>query len=88
MLFARGINTLIRLNSYVMENKKHKGMELRKLVSNLILENPKKYNAAFLGMNTQNYANWILNKDNWVRLFSRQVCNTFSNRVVQLKLAF
>jgi len=71
----------------VLEGKKSKGMELRKLVSSLILENPKKYTAAFLGMPTQTYANWILNANNWVR-FTLPSTTNLQKRVVKKQLTF
>ncbi|KAL0477393.1 ubiquitin thioesterase OTU1 [Acrasis kona] len=52
--------------SYVLKNKSRtNAQELRQLCANIVAENPKKYNNAFLGMPNLSYTTWILNKDTW-----------------------
>jgi ubiquitin thioesterase OTU1 len=52
--------------AYVLEGKsKTKGAELRKLVAQLIAENPKTYSEAVLGMPTWEYVQMIQDPDYW-----------------------
>jgi ubiquitin thioesterase OTU1 len=52
--------------SYVLENKsKTKARELRELCANLVLQDPKTYNTAFLGMPNHVYVQNILDPNAW-----------------------
>jgi len=52
--------------SYVLEGKsKTKARELRELCAQIVLDNPKVYNTAFLGMNNHNYVQSIMDPQSW-----------------------
>jgi ubiquitin thioesterase OTU1 len=52
--------------AYVLHDKsRSKGRDLRQLCANIVQENPKVYNNAFLGQPNLMYVQWIMDKDTW-----------------------
>ncbi len=52
--------------SYVLKEKsRSEGPKLRELCANIVLENPRTYNNAVLGMSVPSYVNWLSDKDTW-----------------------
>jgi ubiquitin thioesterase OTU1 len=47
------------------DSAQEKSQRMRQLVSSIIRGNPSKYNSAFLGMNSTNYANVVTDPNQW-----------------------
>ncbi len=51
--------------SLLLCNGVESSRELRELVGGLVLSNPDKYSAAFLGKEIGEYVQWLLKEDSW-----------------------
>ncbi|KAI8911063.1 ubiquitin thioesterase OTU1-like protein [Gorgonomyces haynaldii] len=69
---------LFRSISYLMTKDPEQHADYRQLVANVIMSDPDRYNAVFLGRSNQEYCQWILNPKSWggaieISIFSEQL---------------